>query len=228
MLLFCFPYSFLAHLTEVVRRAAAVAPLASQFFAQDGAVPAHVELARNAPQRLAGALVALHDLDAPQRVVGELALARRVQRDDALGQRSEVRRLGEGGRGHRLERVEVPDLDLGVERADGDVVARGAFGGGGGGGGEVEPFEAEGEVGEHEVVVAVEVLLRVVVDVDFELGDLVFGLGDDDEVVGGEDLELFAFVIVFGVLEMMSGGRDVPEGLRTSFRVMYGSSLLSL
>ena len=77
-------------------------------------------------------------------------------------------------------------------------------------------------------MVAVEVLLRVVVDVDFELGDLVFSLGDDDEVVGGEDLELFAFVIVFGVLEMMSGGRDVPEGLRTSFRVMYGSSLLSL
>ena len=77
-------------------------------------------------------------------------------------------------------------------------------------------------------MVAVEVLLRVVVDVDFELGDLVFSLGDDDEVVSGEDLELFAFVIVFGVLEMMSGGRDAAEGLRTSLRVMYGSSLLSL
>lgn len=129
---------------------------------------------------------------------------------------------------HRLERVEVPDLNLGIEGADGDVVARGAFGGGRGGGGEVEPFEAEGEVGEHEVVVAVEVLLRVVVNVDFELRDLVFGLGDDDEVVSGEDLELFALVIVFGVLEMMSGGRDVAGGLRTSLRVMYGSSLLSL
>ena len=38
----------------------------------------------------------------------------------------------------------------------------------------------------------VEILLRFVVDVDFELRDVVLGLGDDEEVVGGVDFEFFS------------------------------------
>jgi len=46
-------------------------------------------------------------------------------------------------------------------------------------------------------MVDVQVLLRFVVDVYFELGDFVFCFCDYKEVVGGEDLEFLAFVVFF-------------------------------
>ena len=142
--------------------------------------------------------------------LGLLALLlARAERDGDV-RRGLVRAAEHHVRVHRLDGVERPDLDLGLERADRDEVAelRGVGGGagsgsggvaarGGGDGREVEPFEAEGEGGEHEVVVGVQVFFGLFVDEDFELGDLVFGLRDDDEVVHGEDLELFAFLLLF-------------------------------
>lgn len=136
---------------------------------------------------------------------------------------------------HRLDGVERPNLDLGLERAYSDEVAellrcfgRGCGGGilriaagGGGDGGEVEPFEAKGEGGEHEVVVRVEVLFGFFVDVDLELGYLVFGLGDNQEIVAGENLELFALLLllvffecderVFVVIAVICEAFDVAE-----------------
>lgn len=43
----------------------------------------------------------------------------------------------------------------------------------------------------------VEVLLRFVVDVYFELGDFVFCFCGYEEVVSGQYFEFFAFVVVF-------------------------------
>lgn len=45
-------------------------------------------------------------------------------------------------------------------------------------------------------MVHVEVLLVLVVDVDLELGDFIFCFGGDDEVVGGQDFEILAFVVI--------------------------------
>lgn len=45
-------------------------------------------------------------------------------------------------------------------------------------------------------MVDVEVGGVVFVDVDFEVADVVLGFGGEEEVVGGEDLELFALFIV--------------------------------
>lgn len=105
--------------------------------------------------------------------------------------------------------IEGPDFDFGVEGSDGDVASVGLTGTSGGGGSsrvvvfggtvvgrEVEPFEAEWEGWEHEIVVDVEVLFGFVVDVDFELGEVVFGFGGDEEVVGGKNLEVFSFEVV--------------------------------
>jgi hypothetical protein len=49
--------------------------------------------------------------------------------------------------------------------------------------------------GEHDVVVDVEVVFGGFIDVDFEVGDVVFYFGGYDEIVCGEDLEFFSFII---------------------------------
>lgn len=109
-----------------------------------------------------------------------------------------------------VDGVEVPDLDVGVHGSYGDVVSAGGGGvGGGGADGDVEPFDAEGDGGEHDVVVDVEVVGGVFVDVDFEVADVVFGFGGDKEVIGGEDLELgalFVGVLLEGVSGVGGGG----------------------
>jgi hypothetical protein len=128
------------------------------------------------------------------------------------GDRDVSRRLvGSAEESVRVEAVngvERPDLDLRVKGTNGDVVSMGLCwvgrgrGGvlvgwrGGAGWGEIEPFEAEGKGGEHEVVVDVEGFVGLVVDVDFELGELVFGLGSDEHVVGGKNLELLSIKVV--------------------------------
>ena len=94
---------------------------------------------------------------------------------------------------HALDHVQRPYLDLGVERPNGHIVPqlgrpigrrhrrrRGRRR-------KVEPFEAERKVGQHHVVVHVQIFLRFVVDVDLQLGYLVLGFGGDEEVVGRQD-----------------------------------------
>lgn len=60
-------------------------------------------------------------------------------------------------------------------------------------------------------MVDVEVFLVFVVDVDFELRDLVFGFGGDDQVVGGEDLELLTLVLFWVLLRREFGGDNSYE-----------------
>lgn len=64
----------------------------------------------------------------------------------------------------------------------------------------VEPFQAEGEVGEHEIMMHIEILLRFVINVDFELRDFVFRLRGDEQIVGRQNFELFAVVVIILVL----------------------------
>ena len=49
-------------------------------------------------------------------------------------------------------------------------------------------------------MVDVEVVFGGFVDVDFEVGDVVFYFDRDNEIVCGEDLEFFSFIIGSGVL----------------------------
>lgn len=105
-----------------------------------------------------------------------------------------------------INEVEVPDFDVGIHGAYGNVVAAGV----GSIGevladGDVEPFDAEGNGGEHDVVVNIEVVGAVFVDVDLEVADVVFGFGGDEKVVGGEDLELFALFVIFGLERVLVG-----------------------
>ena len=60
----------------------------------------------------------------------------------------------------------------------------------------VEPFQTEGETGEHKVVVSVEVFFRFVVNIDFQLGYFILSFCDDEEIVGWKDFELLSFVIL--------------------------------
>jgi hypothetical protein len=90
-----------------------------------------------------------------------------------------------------VDDIQRPYLDLGVKSADSDEIpslfARSR-------GRKIEPFEAQRHGGEEEIVVDIEVLLCIVVDVDFELRYLVLSLGGDEEVVGRIDLELCPLV----------------------------------
>lgn len=59
----------------------------------------------------------------------------------------------------------------------------------------------------------------VFVDVDFEMRDFVFELADEEEVVGGQDLELFPlFVVVLLCLRSTEKLKETErkEGLRLS------------
>lgn len=106
----------------------------------------------------------------------------------------------DGVRVESVDCIQVPDFNFGVHCSHRDEVPAGVWGVGcGGADGDVEPFDAEGDSGEHDVVVDVEVVRVVFVDVDFEVTDVVFGFGGDEEVVGGEDLELFALLEGVGV-----------------------------
>lgn len=101
-----------------------------------------------------------------------------------------------------VNEVEVPDFDVGIHGTYGDVAAAGV-----GGVGEVladwdvEPFNAEGNCGQHDIVVNVEVIGAIFIDVDLEVADVIFRFGGDEEVVCGKDLELFALFVVFGLGE---------------------------
>lgn len=97
---------------------------------------------------------------------------------------------------HTLEDVEVPDFDIGVKGPDGGHVASpGSVVFGACVGVVVYPFYAEGLGGEHDVVMDVQVVFGRFVHVDFEVGDVIFYFGRDDEIVCGEDLEFFSFII---------------------------------
>ena len=101
---------------------------------------------------------------------------------------------------HTLDHVQRPYLDLWVERPDSNIVAelgctigrhrRGRRR-------KVEPFEAQRKVGQHQVVVDVQIFLCFIVDVDLELGYLVLSFGGDKDVVGRQYFEVFAFVVLF-------------------------------
>ena len=76
---------------------------------------------------------------------------------------------------------------------------------------EIQPFEAEREVGKHEVVMYIEIVLRLIIDVNFELRDFIFGFRDDKEVVCWKDFEIIALVVfVLGVRLRL--GMDVDIG----------------
>ena len=49
-------------------------------------------------------------------------------------------------------------------------------------------------------MVSVEVLLGFVIDINFELGDLILGFRDCYKVVYGQDFELFSLVLISTVL----------------------------
>lgn len=49
-------------------------------------------------------------------------------------------------------------------------------------------------------MVSVEVLLGFVIDINFELGDLILGFRDYYKVVYGQDFELFSLVLISTVL----------------------------
>ena len=46
----------------------------------------------------------------------------------------------------------------------------------------------------------VQILFGLLVDIDLELRDLVLSFRDDKEVIGGQDLELFALLLLFVLL----------------------------
>ena len=87
---------------------------------------------------------------------------------------------------HALNHVQRPYLDLRVERPNSHIVAPtiGRCGRGRGRRWKVEPFEAEREVGQHQVVMHIYIFLCFIVDVNLELGYLVLGFGCDEQVVG--------------------------------------------
>jgi hypothetical protein len=64
-----------------------------------------------------------------------------------------------------IDQVRVPDLDGRVKCPDGDITARSR---GRGTRGEVEPLHTEREGREHEVMVHIEVFVRVVIHVKVE------------------------------------------------------------
>lgn len=49
-------------------------------------------------------------------------------------------------------------------------------------------------------MVSIEVLLGFVIDINFELGDLILGFRDYYKVVYGQDFELFSLVLISTVL----------------------------
>ena len=58
--------------------------------------------------------------------------------------------------------------------------------------------------------------------------NVVFGFCDDEKVVCGEDFEFFTFVLFVVLDDELAGSSEREERFNTSFRVMYGSSSLSL
>ena len=107
---------------------------------------------------------------------------------------------------HGFDCIQGPDFNFGIQGANSDIVSETTVGcvvlrlirsrrywG------IVKPFQAEGETGQNEVVMSVEVFFGLVVDIDFELGYFILGFGNNEEVVGWEDFELFSLIIL-GIL----------------------------
>jgi hypothetical protein len=110
-----------------------------------------------------------------------------------------------------LEKVDGVDLNLWLHGADGDVISETRSGvvlsvhafrfDGGRRNWIVEPLEAEGHAAEEQVVVRPQVLRRLIVDEEVELGHILFDNGGHEHVICWQDFIFLAleFVVVLEV-----------------------------
>ena len=126
--------------------------------------------------------------------------------------RRRLLRVAEDGIGiNGLEKVDGEYLDFWFESADGDVIPETRSGvvlgvhafrfDGSRRKWIVEPFEAEGHAAEEQVVVRPQVLRRLVIDVEMELGHILFNNGGHEHVICWQDFVFLAleFLVVLGV-----------------------------
>lgn len=115
---FFFPDRPLAYFPEMIGRAATIAPLCGKLVPQHITETTDIKLSRHAPQSLRELFVSVADLGSPIVLpfwgtraklaeLAELEFAGVFERILAFLQRSEMGRLGEGGRGHGFENFEM-------------------------------------------------------------------------------------------------------------------------
>jgi len=96
----------------------------------------------------------------------------------------------------RIDDVQVPDLNLGLEGAHGNIVAAGAVGVVHVG---AEPLEAQGQRWQEDLVVQKQVFFLLFVHVHLEVADVVLCLGRQDDAVCRLDQQVVFLGVAVGL-----------------------------